>query len=183
MARAMRRLIVPLLVIFVAAAALTLGACGGDDKSDNQGGGLTLETGSAPPAEGPSNSAQVPGATGSSGQTGGSGKSEKGSSGASGAEDIIDDTAPPATAKKKSAKKEKVSKEIADALSGKGQDQISYDAARKVCRSRELKLIRQTYKPKGKSDTDIAKAVSKEYKPKSREKAAYKGCIKGLSER
>ena len=90
---------------------------------------------------------------------------------------------PPQQQTQGNTKREKLDEEIAGALTGEGQAKISYEAARTVCRERKQSEIRETYKPKGKSNEDIARAVSRVYSPKSRRDAAYDGCLKGLSER
>jgi hypothetical protein len=164
MASAMRRLVYSVLALSLAAAAFALGACGGDDnKSNSSKPTLTLQQpGTAKAPTGPT--------SGTNDQSGSSGKKSKRSG-----------SSTSGTSKKQ--KKEKLNKALAEALTPAGQDKVSYEAARQVCRQRTLKEIREAYKVKSKSYDAIAKAVGKQYYPASRARAAVKGCAKGLSER
>ena len=174
MASAMRRLVTSLLALSLAAAAFALAACGGDDNKDNSNdsskGTLTLQQpGTAQAPTGPT-------ATGTD-QTGTNGKKKKRSSGSNGSNSQTN------AQQGGSKKKDKVSKELAEALSPAGRDKVSYEAARTVCRERTIKEIRATYKVKKKGNDAIANAVGRQYYPARRARAAVKGCAKGLSER
>jgi len=185
MAWAMRRLTGFLLLVPFTAAALALGACGGGDdekKSADENPGISIQPGSPP-------SGTTAGAGATAGSTGGSGKSRKsrksrrkanqGSGGGSTAADDLAGSQQP----KSGGKKTKINKEVAKGFTDEGQAEISYDAARTVCSKRSLKDIKATYDVKGEGNENVAKAVSKEYKPSFRRAAAYAGCLKGLSER
>jgi hypothetical protein len=192
----MRRLLIPFMLVFLAGALLALGACGGDDNSSGeQQGGLQLEA--TPPPVAPTGPTADPGATAQQGATGTTSESRKsrrsrrnrsgGGGGNSGSPNNAtqEPQQPQGTQQQPqgNTRREKLNEEIAEALTGEGQAKISYEAARTVCRERKKSELKATYKPKGSSNEDIAKAVSRVYKPKSRSEAAYDGCLKGLSER
>jgi hypothetical protein len=176
MASAMRRLITSLMALCLAAAAFALAACGGDDNKTTSGQPtLTVQQ---PGTETPTG----PTAGGTTDQTGGKKKSKRSRRRSSGSNGSNAGSTEPQQPKKKS-KKEKLSPALAEALSKKGEDKVSYEAARQVCRERPLKEIRQTYKVKKKGNEAIADKVGRTYYPKHRAEAGKAGCLKGLSER
>jgi hypothetical protein len=175
MASAMRRLVTSTLALSLVAGTFLIAACGGDDKKDNSSQPtLTLQQpGTAQAPTGP-----TAGTTDQSGSKK-SKRSRKRRSGSSGSNSNSQVTTP----QQEPGKKEKLDKELAEALSKEGQRKISYEAARQVCREQPIKGIRQTYKVKKKGNEAIAKAVGRQYYPPDRARAAEKGCAKGLTER
>jgi hypothetical protein len=63
------------------------------------------------------------------------------------------------------------------------EDQVSFDAAKEVCRTHSFKDIDALYKPKSHKSKDVATAVASFYHPRHRLNAAYKGCLAGLAAR
>jgi hypothetical protein len=173
-----------LLSALLVGAALAFGACGGDD--DDSG-----DSAQTPPA---SETAPIP--TGPTGTTAGttSGdrssarkkarsrkrKRQRQSSGSN-------SQANQGTAPKESAATKRKAQRLATTIRASGtrkyKSEVSYDAAKKLCKTQPLKDMRTFYKFKGNDPKVIARSVSKFYKPAFRREAAYNGCIEGLSQR
>jgi hypothetical protein len=165
-------------VVAVLLAAF-LGACGGDDDNNDNGQQPVITT---PGPTGPT----VAGTTGTTGQSkskkSGSSKKKKnrssgGSNGSSGSSQQQNATEQP------SKKADETGAAFKESNSKDVQDKVSYEAAKKVCKERKLKDLRAFYKPKGNSAEDVAKAVSRYYRPKHRADAAYQGCLAGYKQR
>ncbi len=177
MASAMRRLVTSTLALSLVAASFLVAACGGDDDKKDNSSQPTLTLQQPGTAEAPTG--PTAGATGSGSGSKKSKRSRKRRSGSGGSNSNSQVTTP----QQEPGKEEKLDKQLAEALSKEGQEKISYEAARQVCREQTIKGIRQTYKVKKKGNDAIAKAVGKQYYPPNRARAAEQGCAKGLTER
>jgi hypothetical protein len=174
------RLLSTLLVGIV--LALVLAACGGDDG----GSGDSAQT--PPAAQTPTTGATGGATTGAAAQEGTTGERarkprRKRQRQAPPPEPAEEQQQAPKESAATKRKAKKLAQRIDQGASREYKADVSYDAARKLCKTGKMKDLRAFYKFKNDEPQTIARAVAKFYKPAFRREAAYNGCVKGLSER
>ena len=188
------------VVLLVAAAALGLGACGGDDDGGSAGGDsaqvpATQEGGSdgangegrggsgAGGAGGGDSGGSGSGGSGSGGNDGGSGSGGGGGNGGSGGSQLdLEDNAPaPKAGAKDRGRAPDVSGKPKSAGDFSGIARQIFESSRYFCGQAGVDGMRREYGIESDKPEDIAREAAQRTQPRGYPEAVYWGCLEGLS--